>query len=149
RDVGGQSIGSINARRRGKSMRIPLWHVRTKFAPSLRLSLSLLVLFLPCVVAIAQSGSQTAPADIRKLEVGKPIEREMRSGESHSYEITLAAGQYLNAVVEQKGIDVVVIVIAPDGKTLTEVNSPNGAQGPEPVALITESAGVYRFDVKS
>jgi CHAT domain-containing protein len=55
----------------------------------------------------------------------------------------------LNAVVEQRGIDVVVQVIAPDGKQLMEVDSPNGDQGPEPVMLITEAAGVYRFHVSS
>ena len=40
----------------------------------------------------------------QSLEVGKPIERELSSGQSHVYEITLTAGQYLNAVVEQRGI---------------------------------------------
>src|SRR5262249_53427429 len=72
------------------------------------------------------------PLEVRKLEAGKPIERELKGGEAHTYEIALATGQYLDVVVEQKGIDVVVRVIAPDGKPLKEVDSPNGTEGPEP-----------------
>src|SRR5206468_4163815 len=89
------------------------------------------------------------PPDIRKLEVAKPIERELQGGESHTYEITLAAGQYLNMVVDQRGIDVAVQVVAPGGERLMEVDSPNGAQGDEPVMLIAETAGVYRLNVVS
>jgi CHAT domain-containing protein/Tfp pilus assembly protein PilF len=93
--------------------------------------------------------SEEKQSEIRKLEVGKSIERELKGGESHSYEIALEAGKFLNAVVEQRGIDVVVQVLAPDGKQLMEVDSPNGDQGPEPVPLITEAAGVYRLNVNS
>jgi CHAT domain-containing protein len=89
------------------------------------------------------------PPDVRKLEAGKPIEREMKGGESHAYEITLAAGQYLYATVDQRGIDVAVQIITPDGKPLMEVDSPNGAQGDEPIMLIAEATGVYRLNVAS
>jgi CHAT domain-containing protein/Tfp pilus assembly protein PilF len=87
--------------------------------------------------------------EVRRLELGKPIERELKGGESHSYEIPIEAGHFLNAVVDQRGIDVVVQVIAPDGKQLFEVDSPNGAQGPEPVRLIAETTGRYVVNVRS
>jgi CHAT domain-containing protein len=99
--------------------------------------------------AAANPGNAATPSAAQKLEVGKPIERELKGGESHSYEITLAENQYLTAVVEQKGIDVAVQVMAPDGKQLMEVDSPNGTKGDEPVTFITEAAGVYRLNVKS
>ena len=83
------------------------------------------------------------------LELGKPIERELAGGQSHSYQITLAAGQYLHAVVDQRGIDVVVRVFGPDGKQILEVDSPNGTQGPEPVFLVAEVAGIYKLEVQS
>jgi hypothetical protein len=35
-----------------------------------------------------------------QLEPGKPIERELAGGQSHSYQLTLDAGQYLHLVVE-------------------------------------------------
>jgi len=98
--------------------------------------------------ADASKPAPNAP-EAHKLEVGKPIERELKGGALHTYEIVLEVGQLLNAVVDQRGIDVVVQVIAPDGKPLMEVDSPNGTQGDEPVMLITEVAGVYRLNVAS
>jgi hypothetical protein len=93
------------------------------------------------------STNNAPQSEVIKLELSKPIEREMKGGESHAYEITLEAGQFLDLVVDQRGIDVVVQVVAPDGKQLLEVDSPNGTQGPEPVKLIAEAAGTYRFQV--
>jgi tetratricopeptide (TPR) repeat protein len=82
------------------------------------------------------------------LEVGKPIERELKGDQSHSYFVRMEAGQYLEAVVEQKGIDVAVTVYAPDEKKFFEIDSPNLTQGPEPVRMIAEVAGNYRLEVK-
>jgi len=96
------------------------------------------------------SSEAKSQAEIRRLEAaGKPIDRELRGGEAHSYEIALTAGQYLNVVVDQRGIDVVVAVIGPDGKQIMEVDTPNGTQGPEPVALVAEASGSYRLNVRS
>src|SRR5438045_3401984 len=100
------------------------------------------VLFSPARTA-AQSGDQPL------LTSGVPITRELSGGQSHSYRVTLAQGQYLEAVVEQRGIDVVVVVFAPDGQKVIEVDSPNGTQGPEPIWLIAETAGDYRLEVRS
>jgi hypothetical protein len=83
------------------------------------------------------------------LEPGKPIVRELAGDQAHSYGIALKAGQYLHVVVEQRGIDVVVSLFAPDGKRLAEVDSPNGTQGPEPVSMIAETSGNYRLEVRS
>jgi tetratricopeptide (TPR) repeat protein len=89
-----------------------------------------------------------ADQDARPLVVGQSIERKLASGQSHLYKITLAAGQYLNAVVEQRGIDVVVTLFGPDGKQLIEIDSPRGAQGLEPVLWIVETGGDYRLAVR-
>ena len=88
-------------------------------------------------------------AELESLEVGRLILRDLKGGQSHSYEISLAAGQYAHVVVDQKGIDVVVKLLAPDGNLITEVDSPNGTQGPEPVYVIAETTGLYRLEVRS
>src|SRR5260221_12220255 len=88
---------------------------------------------------------KVAPA----LELGKPIERELVGDQAHSYSIALTAGQYLHVVVDQKGVDVVVTVFAPDGKKLAEVDSPNGTTGLETILVVTEMAGNYRLEVHS
>ncbi|HEY5883587.1 MAG TPA: CHAT domain-containing tetratricopeptide repeat protein [Pyrinomonadaceae bacterium] len=93
----------------------------------------------------AQDSKQT---DVRELKVGEPIERELSGGEVHSYRITLTAGQYLKALVEQKGIDVVVRLLGPNSKEITKVDNPTGTQWPELVPLVAEVTGEYRLEVK-
>jgi CHAT domain-containing protein/Tfp pilus assembly protein PilF len=87
--------------------------------------------------------------ELQALEVGKPIERELGGGQAHSYQIMLAAGQFLDAVVEQRDIDVVVKLFGPDGRKLIEVDSPNGTQGPEPMQWVAAEVGAYRLEVRS
>ncbi len=83
------------------------------------------------------------------LESGKPIVRELAAGESHSYRLILAAGQFCYVIVDQRGIDVVVELFDAAGKKLLEVDSPNDRQGPEPVSLLADTAGSYRLQVRS
>src|SRR5262249_46100465 len=103
------------------------------------------------VIAKASSAKKFAPqsSEAKPLTLGVPIERELAGGETHAYQVTLSVGQYLHAVVDQRGIDVVVKVFGPDGKQIIEVDGPNGSQGPEPVFLVTEVAGSYRLEVAS
>nr|MBA3356812.1 tetratricopeptide repeat protein [Pyrinomonadaceae bacterium] len=89
------------------------------------------------------------PPEIRELEQGKPIERELAGGQIHAYSISLTAGQFLHAIVEQRGVDVVVVLFDPEGKQVAEVDSPNGTRGPEPVLLVAKAAGDYRLEVRS
>ncbi len=99
--------------------------------------------------ALEQKFLQTTNNDDLELTLGKPIERTLSGNEAHSYKIVLAANQYLHIVVEQRGIDVVVALFAPDGKKIAEVDSPNGTQGPEPLSVLAEAAGNYRLEIRS
>jgi CHAT domain-containing protein/tetratricopeptide (TPR) repeat protein len=99
---------------------------------------------LLAIEVIAQSNN-----DIQLLELNKPVERELAGGQSHSYRVVLAAGQYLRAVAEQRGVDVVVTLFGPDGKQVVEVDSPNGTQGQEPLSAIADVSGNYRLEVRS
>ena len=106
----------------------------------------------PIVQAQTCGGAPAAAqreAERSTLKVGEPIERELAGSQQHAYQITLSAGQYLNLVIEQRGIDVVVVLIGPDSKPLLEVDSPNGEKGPEPLAWIAETASAYRLEVRS
>jgi CHAT domain-containing protein len=60
----------------------------------------------------------SAGQEIHRLEPGKAVEREIAGGQSHIYQISLAAGQFVRLVVEQKAIDVALKIAAPDGKQL-------------------------------
>src|SRR5690349_17596065 len=76
-------------------------------------------------------------------------ERELKGGETHSYRLALTSGQFLYALVEQKEIDVSVIVFAPDGQQIAEADSQNDRWGTEPVLLVAGISGDYRIDVHS
>ncbi|HEV3255103.1 MAG TPA: tetratricopeptide repeat protein, partial [Candidatus Acidoferrales bacterium] len=101
----------------------------------------------------APAASAAAPAPTERLvgilEPGKPVERELQGGQTDTYTIELKAGQFLHVIAEQKGIDVVLQLIGPDGKTIVEADSPNGAWGPEPASLIADTSGTFVARVKS
>jgi len=109
---------------------------------SLYTALSLLLLnsLLGVQFANAQAGSSS-------LQPGTPIERTLAAGQSHSYTISLEQDQFMRLLVDQRGIDVVVRAFSPGGRQLREFDTPNGANGPEDVTVIAETAGVYRIDV--
>ncbi|MBI4748567.1 MAG: tetratricopeptide repeat protein [Acidobacteria bacterium] len=87
--------------------------------------------------------------NVDQLEPGKLVVRELKGGEKHTYPISLKANDYLKLVVNQKGIDVVVRLIGPDGKVVQEVNNPNGTQGEEPFFYITDHIGTYILEIES
>jgi CHAT domain-containing protein/Tfp pilus assembly protein PilF len=86
---------------------------------------------------------------IQLLEKDKPIERELTGTQSHTYQVTLAAGQYVKLVVNQRGIDVVVKLFGSDGKPIIEFDSERRVQGEETASWVAEEAGSYRLDVRA
>jgi hypothetical protein len=111
---------------------------------SRRLS-TLAVLF--CFITFGSTAEVTAQRPKSTLQVGIPLERTIASGQTHQYGITLQRDQYVQVVVDQRGIDVVVRVFSPEGKSLGEFDSPNGADGPENVSFVAASDGVYGIAV--
>ena len=110
--------------------------------------------FAPSPRLFAQSGAGPNPIvqgekDARPLEPGKPIERELAGGQSHAYQITLSAGQFMKVIIEQRGIDVVVGLLGPDAKQVMEFDSEIRSQGQETVWQVAEVAGSYRLNVKA
>jgi erythromycin esterase len=106
------------------------------------------VLIFPAGASVAQQSPQpTAQVEAQQLEQRKPVERTLVAKETHAYTIALEAGQFLDAVVNQRGVDVVVRVFAPDATLIAEIDSPNGTEGDEPVAFEAKAAGQYRIEV--
>jgi CHAT domain-containing protein/tetratricopeptide (TPR) repeat protein len=99
-----------------------------------------LVQMLACV-AVAQTPNNLVP-----LSDG---EHELKGGETHSYRISLTSNQFFYALVEQIDIDVTTAVFAPDGKQLTESNSPNDRWGTEPVLFVAPASGEFRVDIRA
>jgi tetratricopeptide (TPR) repeat protein len=127
---------------------------------SRRDSVAALILF--CLALVPASGlpallgAQATPVNPAqqkrvegRLEVGKPVEKTLGGGETHSYEIAADAGQFLHAVVEQLGIDVVLTLYGPDGKPIASMDSPIGSYGVEQISTIAESSGIFRLEIVS
>src|SRR5262249_15808439 len=89
-----------------------------------------LLLISPPMFPLRGQGEQSVT-----LEPNKPIERELAGSQSHSYQLALAAGQYLMVIADQKGVDVVVTLFNPEGKELVKVDGPGGAYGPERLSI--------------
>jgi len=81
------------------------------------------------------------------LQPGTPIERSLSAGQTHNFFVNLENDQFLQLVVDQKGVDVIVRVFSPEGRRVGEFDSPNGTDGPENVTVIAEATGLYRIDV--
>jgi hypothetical protein len=92
------------------------------------------------------TGTQQSITSLPTLSNGT---HQLKAGETQSFRIPLAVGQFLNAVVEQKDIDVVVVSFDPNGKQIGEMDSPNDRWGSESVVLVAAVAGDYRVDVRS
>src|SRR5437868_1112066 len=86
-------------------------------------------------------------AGVRRLEPRTFVDRDLRGHTSHTYELTLESGQFARVVVEQRGIDVVVTLTAPDGHRVAAVDRITGTHGREQLMWIAERDGPYRVDV--
>jgi len=87
-----------------------------------------------------------SPASLGPLNAGATVTRSIKGNERHVYELTLLPNQYVQVLVEQKGVDVILGLRNPsDGLFLRD--SPNGKFGPERVSAIAQSAGTYKIEV--
>lgn len=116
------------------------------------IALSLSFLLLPFAAFAQQSAISTSVAADQSpqiLEKSKPVERKITEGAKHVYNIALEADQFIRISVSQLGADVVVALIAPDGKQIIEVDSPNGNEGSESIIHIAEISGNYHIEISS
>lgn len=95
------------------------------------------------VVSRAQS-----PQGPAILQLGTPIERTIAPGQAHVYQVLADENSLVQITVEQRGIDVVVVVHRPPGGKTIEYDSPNGADGPENVSFVTTVKLPYRIEVR-
>lgn len=111
----------------------------------LSLGLSLALICPNRTSARTQQQNENSPV---KLEPGRPVNREIAGGQTHTYLIDAYADQYLHVVVEQRGINVVLELLGPEGKKLIEVDWTDGTRGRETAHVIVATSGVYRLQVR-
>jgi tetratricopeptide (TPR) repeat protein len=88
--------------------------------------------------------------EVTRLEPGRTIDREMQAGQSHIYGLTLQAGQFLRVIAEQKGINVLLVLSAPDEKQVAEADFLGASGGgQESLSYEATTGGDYRLIVRA
>ncbi|HKP73786.1 MAG TPA: tetratricopeptide repeat protein, partial [Pyrinomonadaceae bacterium] len=113
-----------------------------------RRSIPTLVFFLLALtLTLSPTTILDAPASAQVELPGH--EREIGGGEIHSYHLTLAPRQFVRAVFDQRGVDVVVTLLDARGAELMRVDSPTvGSWGAESVFFEAATGGDYFLQVR-
>ena len=82
------------------------------------------------------------------LKSGDSVSGKLGGGQIHRYVISLRAGEYLEAVAEQNGVDLAATLFSPEGVSVAYSDLPNADRGPEPVVTIAETTGNYRLELR-
>ena len=67
----------------------------------------------------------------------------MAPGDQHRYQVVLAPGQWAGLRVEQRGIQVTVELLGPDGGSLATFNDEVRPSGEQEIAFVAETGGTY------
>lgn len=97
---------------------------------------------------INNAGTNKTEARVFDVEPGKLTELRISVGESHLFPITLASKQFLSLVVEQRGVDLSVMLIGADDAPVLQVDSTGTTHGEESLFFISENAGTYKVKVQ-
>ena len=114
-------------------------------AARLRPGLGVFILALMAAAAVPLTQDQPS----RLLTRDGPLQRQLSAGDVHAYRIQLRAGEYLEVVIDQRGIDIAARVLDPSGAVFREFDSPTGALGLERVRMLAATDGVYRLEVRA
>ena len=97
------------------------------------------------VLAAALSVQDTGVATV----TGTSIERTLSPGEQHTYTLALRAGDLATFVVEQRGVDVSVRCLDPQGRLLAEIQNDYRRNGEERPTIAAAATGTYSLVVRS
>ena len=94
-------------------------------------------------LATALAGTPTVP-----LEPGMRETFAIQPGEGRRHHFVLDAGQFLQATVHQRGVDVVLRLLAPDGSVIQDaVDASEGTTGREGASILARESGTYAIEV--
>jgi CHAT domain-containing protein/tetratricopeptide (TPR) repeat protein len=101
-----------------------------------------------CVLTDVPDCTIKAGEQIRTLSTGTAVEGEISSEEKHYYRLTLPSGQFLQAVINQRGVDLTASICTQDGHPVAEVDRQSGSRGPETISIKTQVGGDYILRVQ-
>ncbi|MCI0417455.1 tetratricopeptide repeat protein, partial [bacterium] len=89
----------------------------------------------------------------RALFASAPLEtiagkdRQIESGEIHSYLLPLRAGEFVSLLIYETSIDVTAFLYSPEGLRILQVNLNAGIGGQERILFVTPVSGDYRVEI--
>lgn len=93
--------------------------------------------------------SQSQPnEEVRPIDPGKAIERELPAGQTHSYTIKLSANQFARLLIEQQTFDVVLTLRTAGGQQIVALDNPN-PNGLESLSWLATAAGSYQVQIRA
>ena len=96
------------------------------------------------LLGAAQDGPKAAILDRRQ-----PTGRTLSGGEAHLFRLPLIAGEYAGVIVEQRGIDVLVQVLNPEGQLVATFDSESRKRGQEFIGIVADLTADYGLRVKA
>lgn len=102
--------------------------------------------------SIGQSGAapqnSSDKQEIRPIDVGIAVEREIADVDSHVYRIHCDANSFLRLSLERKNNAAAFLVVTPDNRRVNEINRTTNRQGIESLAVVTEAAADFQIIVR-
>ena len=98
---------------------------------------------------VAQQNDITKDNLVGMLVPDSTIVHEIDPGETQSLGIDLSQGEFLEASVEQLGIDLMVTLFDADGNKFNNIDGREISESPETFSFQTATSGIYRIDIKS
>ena len=86
--------------------------------------------------------------DVRPLIPETPVEREISGSNKHIYQVSLKAGQFVQASLQQKGIDAIVLLYGSNGKILQDFVDPVYENRTRNILFIAQSDSDYYLVVR-
>ena len=113
----------------------------------------LVVVFYPIVFAGSSTGvsitpDQTSAQSLTRLSKDSTQEREISEGETHIYELSLSAGEFLRVTIEGPGADLSVSLSKAEGSIVAEVSTVIGFLPKKRLSFVSRDAGDYRLTLR-
>ncbi|MEW6130414.1 MAG: CHAT domain-containing tetratricopeptide repeat protein [Acidobacteriota bacterium] len=109
---------------------------------------SLLILWLGLALGVPVSRAahhlplQQAES-VEELSPTKAVERELQGGQTHTYTLTIEAGQFtVISIKQQRRLELVMTIMAPDMQKLAETTN-------DEVSLLAETSGKYQVQIRA
>jgi CHAT domain-containing protein/Tfp pilus assembly protein PilF len=112
-----------------------------------------IALIVPCLGALASGPisphAGQAVVHATRLEPGRSIEQSLGGDAAHRYELNLKQGEFAAVSVLQRGLDVELRVIAPDGRVLSEYSREARDGREEHAEVVAVASGIYTLIVNA